>query len=111
MGRGHKLQPQRFLIRIHHTHCGNADDNRWGNAIAGNLSGEGSILNVSSITLRSATALAYLIVFGSVIAFTAFSWLVTVSSPSHLSTFAYVNPVVAIFLGWGLAAEQIGAVR
>ena len=77
--------------------------------IAGKLSGEGSILNVSSITLRSATALAYLIVFGSVIAFTAFSWLVTVSSPSHLSTFAYVNPVVAIFLGWALAAEQIGA--
>lgn len=76
---------------------------------AGALSGEVGTLRVNSITMRSATALAYLIVFGSVIAFTAFSWLVTVSSPSHLSTFAYVNPLVAVFLGWALAAEPIGA--
>jgi len=76
--------------------------------IASLLAGEASALNVAAVTEKSVFALAYLIVFGSIIAFTVFTWLLTVSSSSQVSTFAYVNPVVAVFLGWALADERIG---
>jgi drug/metabolite transporter (DMT)-like permease len=76
--------------------------------IASFLSGEMSRVHASSFTLLSTGALLYLIVFGSIIAFTVFTWLVTVTRPSLLSTYAYVNPVVAVFLGWMLAHEPIG---
>jgi drug/metabolite transporter (DMT)-like permease len=46
-------------------------------------------------------------VFGSIIAFTVYTWLVSVSSPSMLSTYAYVNPVIAVLLGWVLAHEAL----
>jgi len=72
------------------------------------VTGEGAHLDVAAITLRSALALAYLTVFGSIVAFTVYVWLLTVSSPSRVSTFAYVNPVVAVFLGWMLAGEAMG---
>jgi drug/metabolite transporter (DMT)-like permease len=55
-----------------------------------------SLLNVS---LRSVVALGYLIFFGSILAFTAYSWLVKVTSPARTITSAYVNPVVAVLLG------------
>jgi len=71
------------------------------------LGGEGRHLHLPAITLRSVAALAYLIVFGSIIAFTVYTWLVTVSSPSMVSTYAYVNPVVAVLIGWALAGEAI----
>jgi drug/metabolite transporter (DMT)-like permease len=76
--------------------------------IAGTATGEVNQLHLSSITARSVLSLAYLIVFGSVIAFTAFTWLVQVSTPSMVSTYAYVNPVIAVFVGWALAAEPLG---
>jgi drug/metabolite transporter (DMT)-like permease len=76
--------------------------------IASLLSGEMGHVHAASFTLRSTGALLYLIVFGSIIAFTVFTWLVTVTRPSLLSTYAYVNPVVAVFLGWMLANEPIG---
>ena len=76
--------------------------------LASLLSGEMARVHSSSFTLRSTGALLYLIVFGSIIAFTVFTWLVTVTRPSLLSTYAYVNPVVAVFLGWMLANEPIG---
>ena len=76
--------------------------------IASLLAGEASALNVAAVTEKSVFALAYLIVFGSIIAFTVFTWLLTVSSSSQVSTFAYVNPVVAVFLAWALADERIG---
>jgi drug/metabolite transporter (DMT)-like permease len=72
------------------------------------LTGETSHLRVASITPRSLFALAYLIVFGSIVAFSVYVWLLTVSSPSRISTYAYVNPVVAVFLGWALAGEPLG---
>jgi drug/metabolite transporter (DMT)-like permease len=72
------------------------------------LTGEMSRVHVSSFTGRSVFSLLYLIVFGSIIAFTVYTWLVSVSSPSMLSTYAYVNPVVAVFLGWLLASEKAG---
>jgi len=76
--------------------------------LAGVLSGEGSRLHLASISAKSMFALLYLIVFGSIVAFTAFTWLLSVASPSRVSTYAYVNPVVAVFIGWALAAEPIG---
>jgi drug/metabolite transporter (DMT)-like permease len=76
--------------------------------IAGLLAGEASRVQVASITARSVLSLAYLTVFGSIIAFTVYVWLLTVSSPSRISTYAYVNPVVAVLLGWAVAGEGLG---
>jgi drug/metabolite transporter (DMT)-like permease len=52
-------------------------------------------------------ALAYLIVFGSVIAFTAYVWLVAHAPISLVATYAYVNPIIAVFLGWLILDEKI----
>ena len=46
---------------------------------------------------------------GSIVAFSAYIWLLRVSTPSRVSTYAYVNPVVAVFLGWALAGEALTA--
>ena len=50
----------------------------------------------------------YLTLFGSLIAFTAYVWILQVSTPARVSTYAYVNPVVAVFLGWSLIREPLG---
>jgi drug/metabolite transporter (DMT)-like permease len=71
--------------------------------------GETAQFHMASLTAKSILALAYLTVFGSIVAFTAFTWLLTVCSPSRVSTYAYVNPVVAVFIGWAVAGEAIGA--
>jgi len=76
--------------------------------VASIFSGEISNIHLALFTVRSVAALAYLIVFGSIIAFTVFTWLVSVCPQSRVSTYAYVNPVVAVFLGWALAGEPIG---
>src|SRR5262249_35867658 len=76
--------------------------------IAGAITGEGKAVHLATLSARSVLALAYLTLFGSIIAFTVFTWLLTVASPSVVSTYAYVNPVVAVFLGWLLAGEPIG---
>jgi drug/metabolite transporter (DMT)-like permease len=75
--------------------------------IAGAIAGETGSIHLSTLTAKSVLALAYLIVFGSIIAFTVYTWLVSVSNPTMLSTYAYVNPVVAVFLGWMFAGETI----
>ena len=59
------------------------------------------------MTTRSWLALAYLIVFGSVIAFTAYNWLMEHYSPTFVATHTYINPIVAVFLGWWLAGEEV----
>ncbi len=76
--------------------------------LAGLATGEAGRLNLYGVTMKSAAALAYLIVFGSLVAFSAFTWLHKVSSATRNSTYAYVNPVVAVFLGWLVAHEAIG---
>jgi drug/metabolite transporter (DMT)-like permease len=73
------------------------------------LLGEWKALNVSTITTRSLLALAYLVLAGSLIGFTSYSWLLRNAPVSLVSTYAYVNPVVAIFLGAWLAGEVINA--
>jgi drug/metabolite transporter (DMT)-like permease len=62
---------------------------------------------VSAITARSALALAYLIVAGSILGFSAYVWLLTVSTPDRVSTYAFVNPIVAVTLGVLLAGERL----
>ena len=57
---------------------------------------------------RTWAALAYLVVFGSVIAFTAYVWLVANAPISFVATYAYVNPIVAVFLGWLVLDEVVG---
>jgi len=52
-------------------------------------------------------SLAYLIVFGSLIGFSAYIWLLKVSTPARVTTYAYVNPVVAVLLGWAFAGEAL----
>jgi drug/metabolite transporter (DMT)-like permease len=75
--------------------------------LAGLVTGEWAHVSAHAFSLRSLFALVYLIVFGSLVAFTAFTWLLQVTSPSRVATCAYVNPVVAVFLGWGLAGEPL----
>src|SRR5207302_9018167 len=53
-------------------------------------------------------ALAYLIVAGSIIAFTAYVWLIHYESPTKVGTYAYVNPVVAVLVGYFLGGETLG---
>lgn len=54
-------------------------------------------------------ALSYLVVFGSLVGYSAFVWLIKHSTPARVSTYAYVNPIVAIFLGWLVLGEPVGA--
>jgi drug/metabolite transporter (DMT)-like permease len=75
---------------------------------AGGLAlGEGSRLHSAAFTAQSVLSLAFLIVFGSLIAFSAYVWLLQVSSPAIVSTHSYVNPLVAVLLGWALAHETV----
>jgi len=65
--------------------------------------------DVRSVSTASLWALAYLTVFGSIVAFTAYSWLLRVAPPSRVGTHAYVNPLVAVALGWSMAGEPVTA--
>ena len=71
------------------------------------MSGELSSFNLAQVTLRSWLGLAYLITFGSLVGFVAYGWLLHNAPVSLFSTYAYVNPVVAVFLGWWLANEEL----
>src|SRR2546421_12299062 len=61
----------------------------------------------ASVSLRSWLALGYLILFGSVVAFTAYNWLLEHYSPTLVATHTYVNPIVAVLLGWLFAGEAV----
>jgi drug/metabolite transporter (DMT)-like permease len=74
---------------------------------AAGLTGEFQATHWASISLKSLMGLAYLIVFGSVIAFTAYTWLLQRCPPAIVATHTYANPVVAVFLGWLLASEPL----
>jgi drug/metabolite transporter (DMT)-like permease len=77
--------------------------------IAGTLRGEWASANPAAFTTDSVLALAYLVVFGSLVGFSAYVWLLQVSTAARVSTYAYVNPVVAVFLGWWLLDEPLTA--
>src|SRR5688572_2506385 len=77
--------------------------------VIGLARGELATFDPSAVSARSFIAWAYLLVFGSLIAFTAFVYLLRVSTPARVATYAYVNPVVAVILGWLLGGESISA--
>jgi len=74
---------------------------------AGLARGELGSFDPAQVSGRSVAAVIYLIIFGSIIAFTAYIWLLRVVPPAKAGTYAYVNPVVAVALGWALADEAV----
>jgi drug/metabolite transporter (DMT)-like permease len=76
---------------------------------AGFAIGEHHRFAPSEITPASIVAVAYLVVAGALVGFTAYLWLMRVSTPSRVTTHAYVNPVVAVLLGWAILGETITA--
>lgn len=73
----------------------------------GTVAGEAKDFTLSQVTTKSWLALGYLIVFGSIIAFTAYNWLLEHYSPTLVATHTYVNPVVAVLLGWLYGGEVV----
>jgi len=72
------------------------------------LLGEFRGFHLQAVSLKAWWALAYLIVAGSIIGFTAYVWLLHHESPTKVGTYAYVNPVVAVLVGYFLGGETIG---
>ncbi len=68
--------------------------------------GEWSTFNISEVSANSWFAVIYLIIFGSLIGFTAYSWLLKNAQPAMVATYAYVNPIIAVLLGWLIAGES-----
>lgn len=75
--------------------------------LTGLLANEQEHFIVANVSLPSLLALLYLIIMGSLITYIAYIWLLSIRPPSLVGTYAYVNPVVAVFLGWLLAGEVI----
>ena len=69
--------------------------------------GEWSRLDPAQVTLRSLLGMGYLILFGSIIAYNAYIWLMKNADPTWVSTYAFVNPIVAVFAGWLIANERL----
>jgi drug/metabolite transporter (DMT)-like permease len=78
-------------------------------AVSGAAMGELGRVHPAAISAGSAAAFGFLVVFGSIVAFTAYGWLLRSGASSVLvSTYAYVNPAVAVLLGWLIVGETIG---
>ncbi|MSU23217.1 MAG: multidrug transporter [Opitutus sp.] len=77
--------------------------------LAALIHGDFTALNLAAIAPRAWVAFAYLIGAGSLIGFSTFVWLMKHSPPARVATYAYVNPVVAVFLGWLLLHEPISS--
>lgn len=75
--------------------------------LLGTLVGEWQLFTIEDVSAKSLFALAYLIVFGAILALTAYTWLMRVAAPAKVATYAYVNPVVAIMLGTAFADEPL----
>jgi len=75
--------------------------------LAGLISNEQKGFIPGNISLESILALLYLIIMGSLVTYMAYIWLLSVRPPALVGTYAYVNPVVAVFLGWMIAGEAI----
>jgi len=75
--------------------------------IVGLIGGEAGRLHLTAVTGKSLLSVGYLIVFGSLLGFSAYAWLIRNARTSLVSTYAYVNPVVAVLLGAAFASEPI----
>jgi drug/metabolite transporter (DMT)-like permease len=78
-----------------------------GLALLGLSVGEASQVDVAGASARALLSVLYLMIFGSLIGFTAYTYILRVSTPARVSTYAYVNPLVAVFLGWMFAGEAV----
>ncbi len=76
-------------------------------SLAGCLLGEASAFEWSRVSVRSLTAFTYLTLIGSLVGFSAYAWLLKATTPARASTYAYVNPVIAVFLGWAIGGETL----
>jgi drug/metabolite transporter (DMT)-like permease len=77
--------------------------------LLGTATGEWRGLHPGSFGLAAWLGWGYLVVFGSLVAFTAYSWLLQHAPPARVATYAYVNPVVAVLLGWAMLGEKLTA--
>ncbi len=75
--------------------------------LAGLLKGEAAHAGAAAWSLRSVAAFFYLIFFGSIIGYSAYVYILKKSRPAMAGTYAYVNPAIAVFLGWALAGEKV----
>ena len=75
--------------------------------LVGIVMGELGRLDVAGISSKSILAWAYLVTFGAIIGFTAYAYVLRETTPAKASTYAYVNPVIAVLLGWAFANEPI----
>ncbi len=75
--------------------------------LLGLITGEGSKLNVAQVSPFSLLAMLYLTVFGSIVALTAYVWLLKQVQSARVATYTYVNPVIAVFLGWLILQEPV----
>jgi len=78
-------------------------------AVLATATGELGRVHPSAVSLTSVGAIAYLVGFGSILAYTAYGWLLKNAATPLLSTYAYVNPAVAVLLGWAFAGERLAA--
>jgi drug/metabolite transporter (DMT)-like permease len=78
-----------------------------GLAIISVVSGELSEFHPGTVSTHSILAVLYLVIFGSLVGYSVYIWLLRVATPSAVSTYAYVNPVVAVFLGWLILSEPL----
>lgn len=76
-------------------------------ALVGLVHGDWFALDLGKVTTDAWIAFVYLIFFGSLLGFSVFVWLMKHSTPARVATFAYVNPIVAVFLGWLLLDEPV----
>jgi len=76
-------------------------------ALGGLAMGEGTSFDAARVSARSLTAFVYLTFIGSLVGFSAYAWLLKATTPARVSTYAYVNPVIAVFLGWVLGGETL----
>ncbi|MBP9143233.1 MAG: EamA family transporter [Thermoanaerobaculia bacterium] len=75
--------------------------------LLGGGSGEWTAFDPSQVTASALWAFAYLVIFGSIVAFTAYAYLLRNARPTVVSTYAFVNPIVAVLLGWWIVDEPV----
>lgn len=75
------------------------------------LTGEWSRFDVQQVPGEAWAGLLYLVFFGSLMAYMAFTWLITVRPPALVSTHTYVNPVVAVLMGWAFVNETLSSIQ
>ena len=78
--------------------------------MAGLVKGEAAHMGAAAWSLRSVASFFYLIFFDSIIGYSAYIYILKMSSPATVGTYAYVNPAIAVFLGWALAGEKVTGV-